>query len=148
MRIGNQYIVSAIAVMNTTRLMDEMNFPAAEEAIRSLLSRKKGILGLYRTSMACDGAVCELIAGRPGPLTAMLAEEQHAAVIKAMKAHPTILRTQYAIALLRDRDADAAARLLDAFEKAAKTHPNPQEIAGEREILFAVQQAALKGGAA
>lgn len=141
-------IVSAIAVMNTTRLMDEMNFPAAEEAIHALLSRKKGILGLYRTSMACDGAVCELIAGRPGPLTAMLAEEQHAAVIKAMKAHPTILRTQYAIALLRDRDADAAARLLDAFEKAAKTHPNPQEIAGEREILFAVQQSALKGGAA
>lgn len=141
-------IVSAIAVMNTTRLMDEMNFPAAEEAIRALLARKKGILGLYRTSMACDGAVCELIAGRPGPLTAMLAEEQHAGIMKAMKAHPTILRTQYALALLRDRDADAAARILDAFEKAAKTHPNPQEIAGEREIIFAVQQSALKGGAA
>ena len=52
-------IICAIPVLNTTRLMDEMNFPAAEEAIHALLSRKKGILGLYRTSMACDGAVCE-----------------------------------------------------------------------------------------
>lgn len=141
-------IVTAIAVMNTTRLMDEMNFAAAEEAIRALLARKKGVLGLYRTSMACDGAVCELIAGRPGEMTAMLAEEQHATIMKAMKAHPTILRTQYALALLRDRDAEAAAKLLDAFEKAAKTHPHPQEIAGEREILFAIQHAVLTGGAA
>ena len=62
--------------------------------------------------------------------------------MKAMKAHPAILRTQYAIALLKEKDAAKAEKLLADFEKAAKKHPNPQEIVGERELIAACQAAA------
>lgn len=140
-------IVSAVAVMNTSRRMDELNFAAAETEIRALLAREKGILGLYKMTMGCDGAVCELIAGRPADLTESLSTKENQQLMKAMKAHPTILRTQYALALLKDSDPAKAEKLLAAFETAAKKHPNPQEIDGEREILLAIQAAALERSA-
>lgn len=135
-------IVSAVAVLNTSRLMDKLDFEGAEAEIRRLLAREKGILGLYKMTMGCDGAVCELIAGHPGDLTDGLATKENQQLMKAMKAHPAILRTQYAIALLKEKDAAKAEKLLADFEKAAKKHPNPQEIVGERELIAACQAAA------
>ena len=135
-------IVSATAVMNTSRLMDMLDFAGAEKEIRRLLAREKGILGLYRMTMSCDGALCELVAGRPGSLTEALSTKENQQLMKAMKTHPAILRTQYALALLKDKDADKAEKLLAEFETAAKNHPNPQEIVGERELIAACQAAA------
>lgn len=139
--MGNP-IVSAIAVMNTSRLMDQLDFAAALEAIRALLAREKGILGLYRMTMGCDGAVCELLNGAPGEITASLATRENQQMMKAMKSHPAILCTQYALALLKDQDAAKAEKLLADFESAAKKHPHPQEITGERELIAAIQSAA------
>lgn len=135
-------IVSAIAVMNASRLMDQLDFAAAEQEIRRLLAREKGILGLYRMTMSCDGALCELIAGRPADLTEALSTKENQQLMKAMKTYPSILRTQYVLALLKDKDADKAEKLLADFEAAAKKHPNPQEIVGERELIAAAQEAA------
>ncbi len=137
-------IVTAVPVMNAARLMDQLDFPAAEAAIRSLLAREKGVLGLYRASMSCDGAVCELLAGRPADLTASLDTAEIKQVLKAMKNHPAMVRTRYALALLRDGDAAGADKALADFEKAAAKHPNPQEIVGERELIEAIQAAALE----
>lgn len=140
-------IVTAVAVMNTSRLMDALDFDAAEKEIRALLAREKGVLGLYKATMSCDGAVCELIAGRPADLTESLSTKENQQIFKAMKDHPTMLRTQYALALLKEQDAAKAEKLLADFEKAAKRHPYPQEVDGEREILLAIQAAALKRSA-
>ena len=140
-------IVCSTAVMNAARLMDMLDFAAAEREIRRLLSRQKGVLGLYRMTMGCDGAVCELIAGRPGNLTASLEAPENRQMMTAMKTHPSILRTQYAIALLKERDIQKAEKLLNEFEAAARKHPHPQEVTGERELLLAIQNALLNGGA-
>lgn len=137
-------IIAAIAVMNTSRLMDGLNFDAAENAIRTLLARKKGILGIYRMTMRCDGAVCEMLAGRPADLTASLEDAETVQLMKAMPKHPTTLRTQYAAALLKDRDVQKAETLLQRFNDAAQHHPIPQEVTSERELISAIQQAALK----
>lgn len=141
-------IVCAVAVQNTSRLMDQLDFAGALGAIRALLDRKKGVIGLYRMTMTCDGAVCELIAGEPGPLTEAIEQPDVQQMMKAMKDHPTILRTQYALALLKERDGEKAGKLLAAFDAAAAKHAYPQEVAGEREILLAIQNAVLTGGAA
>lgn len=142
----NNPIVSAIAVMNVSRLMNQLDFPAAAQEIHALLAREKGILGLYRTFLTCDGAVCELIAGAPGELADSLAEKEHQQIIKAMKKNPSILRTQYALALLKEQDTAKAEKLLTAFEAAAKSYPYPQEIDSERDILRAIQSATATGG--
>lgn len=135
-------IVTSMMVFESSRRMDALDFSGAEAAIRALLARPEGILGLHRTALTCDGATCECLAARPGELTATLGEKEHQQILKAMKANPSFLRTQYALALLRDRDQEKAARLLDAFDAAAKKHPLPQEIDSEREILAAIQEAA------
>lgn len=136
-------IVCAIPVLNTSRLMDMQDFPAALEAIRALMARKKGVVGLYRTTMACDGAVCELLSGQPGEFTAMLEEPAHQQIMKAMADNPSILRTQYAIALLRDGDQAKANQLLAAFRKAAANHAYPAEADSEREFLSSSLQQAM-----
>ena len=141
-------IVSAVAVMNASRLMDRLDFVGAEGEIRALLAREKGIVGLYRTTMTCDGAVCELLGGQAGNLTESLGAQEHQQVMKAMKKHPAMLRTQYALALLKERDAAKAEKLLAAFEAAAGKHPYPQEIVGERELIAAIQAAAQRGAPA
>lgn len=140
-------IVCAIAAINTSRLMDKLDFPQAEQAIRTLLGREKGVLGLYRMVMSCDGAVCELIADRPGSITANLEAQEMQQLMKAMKDHPSMIRTQYALALLKEHDTAKAQKLLTAFEAAARKHPNPQEVTGERELLLAIQSALLTDAA-
>lgn len=139
-------IVCTIAVFAANRLMDQLDFPAAEAAIRTLLARKKGVLGLYRMMLTCDGATCELIAGRPGDLTESLSTKENQQLMKGMKTYPSILRTQYALALLKDRDTAKAEKLLAEFEKSAASYPNPGEMEAEREMLAAIQHAAMDGG--
>lgn len=140
-------IICSVAVLNTSRLMDKLDFLSAESAIRRLMAREKGVLGLYRMTMGCDGAVCELIADRPGDLTASLEAPEIQQMMKAMKDHPAIIRTQYALALLKEHDPEKARRLLTAFEAAARKHPHPQEVTGERELLLAIQHALLTDAA-
>lgn len=137
-------IVSTISVLTTNRLMDQQNFDDAEKEIRALLGRKDGILGLHRMIMSCDGAVCELLAGRPADLTEALSLRENQQLMKAMKTNPSILRTWYAVALLKEQDAAQAEKLLAAFEEASKKYPNPQEIVGERELLETIRAAAAK----
>ena len=52
-----------------------------------------------------------------------------------MKNYPSVLRTEYAAALLRDGDAARAAKLRRRFESIAKTYPYQGEIEQERSLL-------------
>lgn len=137
-------IVCSVAVQNASRLMDQHDFTGALAAIRALMSRKSGVLGIYRASMTCDGAVCECILGAPGTLVAHMDDPDIQAILRAMPEHPSILRTRYALALLRN-DGQAEQLLAD-FGKASARHPYPQDIESEREIIAAIQAALLKGG--
>ena len=53
-----------------------------------------------------------------------------------MKDNPSILRTQYALALLYKNDKAKAETIKAQFEKRAKTYPYPHEIDSERELMM------------
>ena len=55
--------------------------------------------------------------------------------MKALRNYPSVLRTEYAWALLHDKDQTKADTVLQQFEKHAKLYPYPSEITGERELL-------------
>ena len=59
--------------------------------------------------------------------------------LKALFSNMSDLRTRYALSLLRDQDPLAAQKHLDAFEKAARHYPHPQDVAAEREILDCIR---------
>lgn len=135
-------IVSSVAVFAANRCMDALDLAGAEKACRALLARKNGVVELHRMSLYCDGATCEMIAGRPADLTQGLDSKTNRQLMTAMKTNPAILRTRYALALLRDRDAQQAEKVLKEFEAAAPAHPFPQEIVGERELIAVIRAAA------
>lgn len=137
-------LVVSVAVFQANRLLSSLDLPGAESAIRALLAREQGVVPLYRALLTIDGAYCELAGGHPGNLTEALDTPAVRQIMKAMRRYPSVLRTQYAEALLRRRDAAQADKWLKAFEEAARTYPYPQEIEEERQLMTIAEEAATK----
>ena len=137
-------MIAAIGVFCCNRMMDQMAFEKAGEAMRELLSLQTGIVGLHRSLLTVDLIYCELVgAKRPEKLAEMLDKPQKR-FMKTMKQFPGVLRTEYAYALLLKNNQMKAAQIKAAFEKMAKSYPNPADIDSERELMaYAACRAAL-----
>ena len=55
--------------------------------------------------------------------------------MRTMKRFPSVIRTEYALAALFERDTAKAAATLALFERVAKHYPYPSDIESERELL-------------
>ena len=64
---------------------------------------------------------------------------------KGMQRFPSVMRTEYACALLAEGDAAKAEGLLLQFETCAGTYPYEAEIQSERELIQIAQEAKGKG---
>jgi hypothetical protein len=111
------------------------------------LSEASGLTGLHRGLMVCDRMYLEAIGeNRPEQLKALRSKEQEK-IIKSMASYPSVLRTQYACALLSDREPEKAAEFRRQFEKAAAVYPFPQEIESERALIALADEKAGRPGA-
>ena len=128
-------LVAAEGVFCCNRLMDEHRFAEAHEAMARLLSGRVNLVGLYRALLLCDEMYLELLGeNRRGVVDAMLTKPQRR-FMHQMKNYPSVLRTEYAIALLHDGDKERAAALRTQFKKIAATYPYRGDIAQERSLL-------------
>ena len=128
-------IIASVGVLACSRLMDQHRFEEADSLMERLLSQNNGIVGLYRILMTCDRMYVEMISkNRPEILDGMRTKEQMK-LMKAMKKYPSVLRTEYAYALLAEKNTDNAETVRKQFEKSAKSYPYPSEIDGERELM-------------
>lgn len=128
-------MVAVMGVFASNRLMDEHQFEEADKLMAHLLEIDSGIVGLHRNLMICDRIYYELITrNRREVLDAML-DKQQKKFMKAMKTFPSVIRTQYASALLAEQDNAGAEHIKAQFEKFAKTYPYPNEIQAERELM-------------
>ena len=85
--------------------------------------------------MMIDRLYCELISeNRPEVLANILGKNEKQ-LMKAMKNFPSILRTQYAYALLAENNEKKAEDIRRKFEKIAMSYPHPSEITSERELM-------------
>ena len=135
-------MLASLAVFATNRYMDEKNFEAGAALMEKLLGSENGMIGVHRNLMICDAAYCELIGqNRPEKLTDFLSKEQKQ-FMKAMKTFPTVLRTEYAYALLGEKDAQKAEKIQMQFEKMAKKYPYPGDVQSERELMELAAQRA------
>lgn len=124
-------IVSSVAVMREGRLADAQRIEEADEAARALLEGDAKLVGVYRSLLTCDRIFFSLLRG--GDPSAMLTKELQK-FMKSMKRFPSVLRTEYALAL-HGGDAEKAAKLRADFEKMARSYPNPADIESERELM-------------
>ena len=133
-------MVVVIAVFACNRLMDEGKYDETEQAIRALCEKKTGMVGIHRMLLLCDRMTCLLLRHDTQGADALLTKEMKS-FMKAMKTNPTILRCQYAIAVLFEKNAAEAASILARFELCAKSHPFPSDIDSERQIIAAIDAA-------
>ena len=141
----NNGIIAPLGVLACSRLMDENRFREADALMKNLLSQKNAIAGLHRSLMICDRMYLELIGeNRPGSLSILRTPEQEK-LMKAMKAFPSVLRTEYAYALLAEKDPSKAESVRQRFEKSARSYPYPGEIQAERELLEIAAETAQSG---
>ena len=128
-------LVAATGVFCCSRLMDEHRFAEAHEAMSRLLSGGANLVGLYRALLLCDEMYLALLGeNRRGTVDAMLTKPQRR-FMRQMKDFPSVLRTEYALALLHDGDKERAALLRGRFEKIAAAYPYQGEIEQERSLL-------------
>ena len=132
-------MVATIAVFHANWLMDQVRLEEAEPYIKALLAKKTGISGLHRSILISERIYLELVVNKNVDEAIRLHDKAHEKFVKAMKTMPSIIRTEYAYALLAEKDEEKAKKILDQFEKNAKTYPYPREIEGERELIARVQ---------
>lgn len=128
-------MVAARGVFACNRLMDEERFAEADDLMAHLLSIESGMVGLHRSILICERVYVELITQNRREVVEEKLTKNLQSFMKAMKDNPSILRTQYAIALLHEGDKAKAETIKSQFEKRAKTYPYPHEIDSERDLM-------------
>ncbi|MEY8427804.1 hypothetical protein AALA00_08845 [Lachnospiraceae bacterium 46-15] len=130
-------MTAVIGVLVCNRLMDEKRFAEADREIERLLSMDTGIVGIHRNLMKGDQIFCELLGEERKEHIDRLRDKEQRKVAKAMKKFPSVLRTEYAYALLAEKDEDKARKIRDEFEKMAEKYPYPCDVESERELMEA-----------
>ncbi len=125
--------IAAHAYLSAQRILDSGDIPGAYEKMREL-SSSADLLPIYAGLMRCDMAFCEAVAGADSLKIQGLLDKNANAIRKSMNGFPSVIRTEYALALLRGDNKKAEAYLAK-FEKTSKTYPNAVEIDSERELI-------------
>ncbi len=133
----NNSLIAAVWVYRTNQLMDRQAFAQAEEAIDDLL-QEESLMGLFRASLMADKLFCMMLRGADRCEIDALYTKEQKQMMAAMRTNPSVIRTQYAYAVLVSRDAKEAEKQRTLFEKVAEKYPYPQEIESERELLAKV----------
>ena len=128
-------MTAVMAVFYANKLMDEQIFTDAAALIDKLLAAESGIVGLHRNLLICDRLFCELMNEKNSEVIDKLYSKEQMKFMKQMRKFPSVIRTEYAYALLYKNDADKAAQIKEQFEKCAKAHPYASDIESERELL-------------
>jgi len=128
-------MVAAIGVFACNRLMDEGRLSDADTLMEKMLNTPNGMVGVHRRLMVCDRIFIELLTqNRSDVIKNMLTSEQ-LKFMKAMKSFPSVLRTEYALELLGNKDNVKAENFREQFERFAKSYPYQSDIEAERELM-------------
>ena len=132
-------INNTITGFRCNRLLDEHRFEEMCSLAQQLIE-DENVIGIYKNLLVCDISFCEMLAGECDRAVSRFTKEQKK-IMAAMAKNPSVIRTQYAYALLCEKDNAKAEKHLAEFEKAAKKHPYPGDIESERELIEEARKA-------
>ena len=125
---------ASLAVFAAQRTLDRGDTLAAEQEITFLLSSGYNIIGLHRNLLKCDLIYCRLINDPTAEVTELITPELRK-IMSAMKTYPSIIRTEYTLALMVDGDVKKAEKIMADFAKLTKKFPYQQEVSAERDMM-------------
>lgn len=135
-------LIAAIGVLSCNRMMDERRFDEADALMKHMLEIDSGIVGSHRGLMICDRIFIELIGQNRRDVIDDMLDDAQKKFMKRMKSFISVIRTEYAYALLYENDKKRAEMLKDQFETWAKCYPYQADAASERELLAMADQRA------
>lgn len=133
-------MVAARGVFACNRLMDEERFEEADALMAHILDIDSGMVGIYRNILICDRIFVELISENRRDVIEDMLSKEFKNFMKAMKNYPSILRTEYSLALLFENDAKKADKIKAQFDKASRKYPYQQEIQPEKAMMDLAQE--------
>lgn len=127
-------IETTIGTLYCNKLLDEHKFEETKNSIIKLLKSKAEIIDIYKYLLTADRIYCELLDNNIEKANKLLTEEQKK-IMKSMKTLPSIIRTEYAIAKIIDKDTEKCSELLQYFEKIKEKYPYQGDIESEEELI-------------
>lgn len=128
-------ISASAAVFLENRLMDTHGFDEARELIDKLLLMDSALVGLHKNILFADKIYIEAVSGLTESAKKHYEDKNYRAFVKQMQTSINVIRTDYAYALLCENDEERAKKILEQFEKCAKTHPYSVDVESERELI-------------
>ena len=135
-------LVAAVGANRVSRLLDRGDLAGAEAESSALLDVGAGLIPVHRALVLCDRDFCRLVLQRGETDLSELRSKTVGQILRQLSASPSVLRTRYAAALLHDRDAEAAARIRESFDRLDGRYPYPVELVTERELMALAEAAA------
>jgi hypothetical protein len=135
---NNVHIASA-AVFRASLPLDRGDTVVAEVEISELLKSDYNIIGLHRALLTCDLISCCLINSSETDINSLLNADVKK-VISAMKSFPSVIRTEYIIALLHEKNEKRAEEIMSKYDKLTKNYPYSQDVECERSIMLKALQ--------
>ena len=132
-------ITAVVPVFLAERKLDSGDIPGALEALEVLAAKESGLTQSMRGPVICDLIFCRLLTG--AGIEGLIDKDQKA-YMNVMRTSPQVLRTEYAISKLSDRNGDKAAEIKKKLEASLKAHPYRGEAEGERELIAMIDSAA------
>lgn len=134
-------MTAVMSVFHANRLMDEHAFAKAQTALDQILCSDAAIVGLHRNLLLCDRLYCELIQERTDDVIRKLYNKELQKFMKQMRSFPSVIRTEYAYALLFEKNDEQAAQIKKRFEQCGKTYPYSSDVESERELMMIAEEA-------
>lgn len=136
-------MTAVLGVFACNRLMDAGEFSEADSLMRRMLSGESGMNGNHRSMVICDRIYCEAIGENRGEAIEEMLTNKLKKFMKQMKNSSFVLRTEYVLALLHERNAEKAEKIRQRFEACAKRYPYSSEVQAERELMDLAREKAL-----
>ena len=133
-------MIAAIEAMRCNRLLDTMEFETVNQEIEEVVTGENGMVGVQKMLLQIDQIFCEIFTDRREKILSQMKDKQLVQFMKSMKKFPSVLRTQYAYALLIENDRKKAEKLRTQFEKIMKSHPYEGEVKSEWELIRLCEQ--------
>lgn len=121
-------LVAWLGALATDRLMAEERFEEAMQLIDRLLDEVPALDGINRSLLVCDRLYCEILGECRADVIVKLRDKKQMKFIAAMQKNPSVLLSEYAYALLLEKDSKKAAKLRRNFEQIVGNYPYPRSV--------------------
>ena len=133
-------LVTALDLNASSRLLDKKDYAGAKKKLDEL-TKNEFLPGVNRYLTVNDWIYCALMTGEDIDQIDSKMDKTMKKMEKAMKTSLSVIRTKYAVSLLKDHDPEKAEECAEEFSKAAAYYPNAAEIESEKELMDAAKAA-------